>query len=125
GAGEKGVWLMSLSFDRRSSPLNEEESRELIVNVVNDYLQEVNKDAALRPYLKDYPFTSKNLELSIFNSGIDGSDIYYPYINIVSNLEGKIVYYTKEETKKFGYKTKKYETWDEAVAILQSQRYQE
>lgn len=122
GGGEDRIWLMSLSFDRNSQPLTEEESRRLIVDVVNDYLKAVNKDEILRPYLREYPFTPKNIELTIYNSDEDGNRINYPFIDIVDNREGKIGYFTKEEGKEYGYKTEKYETYDEAVAILKKEK---
>ena len=88
------------------------------------YLEAANHDEVLRPHLRDYPFTPKNLELTIYNQKEDGRDIYYPYICIVDSREGKIGYCTKDETKKYGYKTEKYETYDEAVAILKKEKEQ-
>lgn len=119
GAKDGLTWLISLSFQRYDSLLTEEEARKLIIEVVYDFLEAVNHDAILKPYLRDNPFTSKNIELTIYNYDRDKRDVYYPFIGVVSNREGKIGYFTTEESNKYRYKTEKYETYDEAVAILQ------
>jgi hypothetical protein len=66
-AREDGIWLMSIAFDRHGDPICEAEARKLIISCVNDFLEAVNKDETLKPFLKNYPFTAKNLELRIFN----------------------------------------------------------
>ena len=119
GGGKDRIWLMSISFQRRTTtPLTEKESRSLIIKVVNEYLEAVNNDEILRPHLTDYPFTAKNVKITIYNLDEKGNRVYYPSVLIVGSDEGKIGYYTKEESKRFGYKTEKYETYDEAIAIL-------
>lgn len=125
GGGTDKIWLMSLAFNREDPSLTEAEARKLIVNIVNDYVTAANNDAELRSHLRDYPFTPKNLELTVYNTDADGRWVFYPNIIIVSSNEGEIGYFTKDENKKYGYKTEKYETWDEAVAILQSHEDQE
>jgi uncharacterized protein YqgQ len=121
GAKKDGIWLMALSFQRHGDPLNEEQSRKLIINCINDFLDAVNNDEQLKPFLKEYPFTVKNLDLTIYN--YDKNQILYrfPYIAIVTNIEDKIGFFTKDESVKCGYYTKKYETYDEAIAILKKQ----
>lgn len=124
GGGEDRIWLMSISFDREGPPLSEINSRSLIIKVVNEYLEAVNQDKSLRPHLRDYPFTAKNVNIKIFNYDKQRNCYYYPFIFIVGANQGKIGYFTKEETKEFGYKTVKHETYDEAVALLKHQNSQ-
>lgn len=121
GGADPKIWLMSLSFQRFGSPLTEEEARKLIISCLNDYLGAVNNDESIRPYLKNYPFTSKNISLKIFNYYLDRSDVYHPYIGTVTAREGKISYYT-DEPNNLKYYSEKYETYDEAVAILAKER---
>jgi hypothetical protein len=61
GGVNNGIWLMSLDFQRYGSPLTEEEARELIISSLDDFIAEVNRDEQIRPFLKDYPFTAKNI----------------------------------------------------------------
>lgn len=119
--GMDKVWLMSISFDRCGDPLDEKEARSLVIQCVDDFLVAVNSNEQLRPFLRDYPFTAKNLSLDIFNFNKDQSLHIFPSIAIVSNSEGKIGFFTKEASDVYGYYTKKYETYDEAVAILKEE----
>ena len=124
GGGRDGIWLMSLSFQRFGSHLNEEDARKLIINCSNDFIESINNDETIRPFLKIYPFSAKNIDLTIYNYQENGRWIYYPDIFIENNAEGKIAFYTKDESEKYGYKTEKYETYEEAVAILKKEKEQ-
>ena len=121
GGGYPKIWLMSLSFQRFGPPLTKEEARRLILASLDDYLIAVNKDEDIRPYLKNYPFTPKNINLSIFNYYPDKSDVYHPYIVTVAAHEGEICFYTKVPNK-LKYYSEEYETYDEAVAILTKEK---
>jgi uncharacterized protein YqgQ len=121
GAREDGIRLMCLRFERYGDPLTEEAARRLIINCVGDFLQFTNNDGQLRPFLKDYPFTAKNLSLAIFNYDQNQVLHYFPYIAIVTNSEGKIGFLTKIASAEYGYHTEKYETYDEAVAIVKKE----
>ena len=121
GGGYPKIWLMSLSFQRFGSPLTEEEARRLIIASLDDYLIAVNKDEDIRPYLKNYPFTPKNINLGIYNYNPDRTNVYHPYIGTVSIHEGKIGYFT-DEPNNLKYYSKKYETYEEAVAILMKEK---
>jgi hypothetical protein len=121
GGGDQGFWLMDLGFQRENSLLTEEQARKLIVQVVNDFLTDVNQEESLRPYMRDYPFTSKNVDIAIFNADKEIGDTYHPFIRVVDSNQGKVGYLTEEEGQIYGYKSEKYETWDEAVAILQKE----
>ena len=66
GGIREGIWLISMSFNRYDSFLSEEEARKMIINCVNDCLEAVNHDEDLKPFLKVYPFTAKNLDLTIY-----------------------------------------------------------
>lgn len=118
GGVDHGIWLMSLDFQRKNSVLTEEEARELIINSLNDYLNMVNKDEKLRPFLKVYPFEAKNIDMTIFNHTADRREIYHPSIGVVNANQGKIGYFTNDESNQFRYKSQKYESYEEAMAIL-------
>lgn len=125
GAKEDGIWLMSLDFQRYDVPLNEEEARKLIINCLHDYLEAVNRDEKLRPFLKIYPFKPENIDIGIFNfDPISRKESFYPNITVVTAYEGKIAYFTVDESNPYRYKTKKYESYDEALAILKKENEQ-
>ena len=114
-----GINLMDLKFQLYGPPFTEMEARQLIVNCVDDYLQLVNQDETLRPFLRDYPFTPQNLDIDVFfHDPITRIMRVDPAMGSVSNWEGKIAYLTDDPADRFKYKSKKYESYDEAVAIL-------
>jgi len=121
GATPEGIWLMSLSFEKEGDPLTEEEARKLIIHCVDDFLSAVNNDEKLKPLLKEYPFTAKNLSLAIFSGGKNQVAHYFPSISVVSDSRGKICFFTEDPSTKHGYHTEKYETYEEAVAILKNE----
>ncbi len=119
--GRDKVWMMALSFDKCGDPLTEEEARQLIVNCVDDFLEAANAEEKLKPFLANYPLTAKNLDLTIFSRDKDRKIHYFPHIAIIWDLEGKIGFLTKISSSKYGYHTKKYETYEESVAILKGE----
>ncbi len=116
--GMDKVWLMCISFHRYGDPLSEKEARSLLIHCVEDFLAAVNSDEQLKPFLRDYPFTAKNLNLAILNFDKDHIVHYFPHISVASNAEGKVGFFTEDPSDMYNYYTKKYETYDEAVAIL-------
>lgn len=122
GAKEKKLWLISMSFNRYDSYLSEEEARNLIIKCVDDCLQSINQDNELREFLYVYPFSPKNLNISIYNYKKDRGDIFYPNIFSFGCDEGEVHFFTQEEENEFAYKTKKYETFEEAVKILKKEK---
>lgn len=124
GGGERNdkLWLIKIEFDRFGPKLTEQESRQLIVNCVTDLLNAINQDEKLTPFLEVHPFTSKNISFIIINYDPDGNSVFDPYSEVISCSESKLSYLTKDRSKKYGYKTKKYETFDEAIAILKNEK---
>lgn len=123
GIDEEGVWLIKPCFQRRGSPLAVDSARELIINCLNDYLFAINNNEELKSYLKIYPFTPKNIDMTILNSDFNGEDIHHPYIRIILTSEGKIKYLTYDNAENnLRYKSKKNESYDEAIAILSRQK---
>jgi hypothetical protein len=119
--GMDKVELMCISFDKYGAPINEKEARSLVIHCVEDFLEAVNSDEQLRPLLKDYPFTAQNLKLNIFSLDKDQSLHIFPNIAVASSSEGKVRFFTKEAPDVYGYYTEKYETYEEAIAILKEE----
>jgi hypothetical protein len=116
GGSDHGIWLLSLSFKRYGSLLKEEEARKLIISCLTDFLEDVNQETSLRPFLKTYPFTPENISITILNS------VPHPYICDVGADEGKIYYCTEDELNKYKYKSRKVESYAEAIAILDQEK---
>lgn len=119
GGGNKDgqVRMSSLSFIK-PKPLDKEEARRLIVACTQEYLQMINDNEELRPALLHYPFTERDVELTIFSTYPDGHDVYHPIIGVVSSEHGKISYQTNDPDKKHAYKLDEEEPFAEALKIL-------
>ncbi len=62
--------------------------RELIVNAINEYLLAINSNKEVRPYLHEYPFTAKNVEIRIFLYKPDRSNLPPSIAEIYSIFSG-------------------------------------
>lgn len=122
GGGHPKINLMFLSFHLKTYPHTLEKARELIIHCIDDYLVAVNSDEGIRPHLENYPFTAKNIGLSIVLYDEKGRDVYDPWIDSVAAEEGLIGFFTSDKEKHLHCKFEKYETYDEAVAILKAQQ---
>lgn len=86
-----------------------ETARMLFVYSAEKLLALVNQDKLIRPYLHDYPYTIKNLELDIrFVNGPMGGKLRY-----ISN-KGSMVYYTCLDEKENKLKDFYVETYNDA-----------
>ncbi len=66
GGGMMGsVYMIGLSFQVRH-PLEQNEVRYLIVDCAEELINAVNANEEIRPYLRDYTFTTKNVQIFIF-----------------------------------------------------------
>lgn len=106
-----------------NGPLSKDELRYILIGCIKEYLCYINSDEEIRPYLKDYPFTSKNIDISIFVYGLEKKNfnLYYPEIAVASTYIGNLYYQTYGPENEFQYKTTEKETYEEALAIVKKQ----
>lgn len=86
------VKMLGLSF-QGFQELTLLEARSLIVFSIKTFLDEINSDENLRPYLKAYPFTAKNIEIGIWLYKPDHSEVSSTSIRYVVNRDALINYY--------------------------------
>lgn len=90
-SGPREIKLMGLMFDLKQS-LDKDEARKLIVETTEKYLEKINSNVEIRPYLSNYPYTLKNVTISIFLHDDKGELFYTPKIGVVSSSDGLIEY---------------------------------
>lgn len=117
GGMMKCVEMMSISFTCNRI-LEKNEARRLIVDAAEIYLNQINSNEQIRPYLKNYPFTIENIEIRIFISDAKGYDVYDPNIAVVSVIDKNVLYKTQEKDQKYGYKSRVFESYEEAKNIV-------
>ena len=49
------------------TPLSKEKARQLAVELVEDFVNEVNQNERLKPYLTESPFTDKHIYVAILS----------------------------------------------------------
>lgn len=85
--------------------LTKEEGKQLILKCVEESLSAFNSNYGFRTYMKDYPFTGKNLNICIHVEPPNRS-VYYPDIRVFTFSNDSIDYATKlNENSRFVYET--------------------
>lgn len=119
----RSVNVLGLGF-QIDGPLTKEQLREILVNCEEEFLARVNQNENIRPYLKNYPFTSENIELDIYvqdsQTGLEAVD---PNISVASISNGCVVYCSEfKDPKTPGYKSKEVESYEDALRIVKEGR---
>lgn len=99
----KNVEMIGVSY-RFDEPVSIEEARCLAIDCASRYWDAFNANEAIRPYLANYPFGAKNVDVGVSFYRPDGSEVYYPAVHSVSVSEGYVLYYYLEEGKEWGFK---------------------
>ena len=86
------IQMMAMSFDYYQE-VDLKTGRELIVHVINEYLSAINSNKEIRPYLHEYPFTPKNIEIRIWVFEPNGSNPPLDKIYYISVIDGSLAYY--------------------------------
>ena len=94
-----------------------------MIESATDLIEKINANTALRPYLKNYPFTGNNVTITMFLTYPNGRKIFYPKIKIAAFFLDKLRYsYDTPETDGVGgYYLVETETFEEAKKIVESQ----
>jgi hypothetical protein len=117
GGMADSVNIICLSFQIRK-PLTKEELRYILIDCVEEILAAFNANEEIRPYLLNYPFLPKNVEMVIFITDPTGRDLYDPTIAVASATNGKVNYFTNDPDNEFRYKSEFTESYEEALKIV-------
>jgi hypothetical protein len=116
----RGV-VKELGLDFRIyGPLSRDEIRKVLVRSVQEFLLLVNSDEAVKPYLENYPFTFKNVDISLFLNGFNGNGLDDPHIGIAGISKGKLDYEILITTDIPTTKSRFVETYEEALKALEN-----
>jgi len=122
GGGMMGsVYMIGLSFQIHR-PIDRNEARERIIDCVEELLTAVNQNDEIRPFLKNYPFTTDNVQVAIFIKDKNRRDLYDPNISVVSVFKSQEISYCTTEPDKMKYKTQIREPYQEALALVKGKR---
>ena len=116
---KKGYSFMGLKF-QIDRVVGKNEGRKMLIDSAKEFLNTINNNPDVQPYLLEKPFTLKNIELVIFPMGSDGRGVYHPDVQVFALRNGFITYKTGTPEKKYGYHTVEKETFDEALEIVET-----
>ena len=113
------IQRMNMSF-QFFQEVDLKEARDLVVYATKEYLEDINSNEKVRPYLHNYPFTAKNITIRIFICKPGGYDVSPGEITIAAANKGNLSYYIdypEKHTIKKIYK----ETYEEALKLVSAQ----
>jgi len=100
-------------------PLSKDEIRRILINLAQEFLVFVNSDEAVRPYLENYPFEIKNIEITLFLKDSKGREIEDPHIGIAGISRGRLDYEILVITDIPKVISRVEESYEEALKALQ------
>ena len=109
------VKMLALAFNYHE-PLDIETGREFLVAAVEKFAAEINSNEAIRPYLNNYPFGPKNIEIAIYIQDLNGRDMGPEELCVIVARRGILEYEIPDG--KFALKTVHKETYEEALEKL-------
>lgn len=110
------VEQIDVSYEIKKN-MNFVESRRFYVMHSQRFLETINSDKKIRPYLRNYPATIENIELSFKFIGSDNECVNSPHIAQISVSNGKLFYsiYNQEADQ---LETFYVEPYEEAVRMI-------
>jgi hypothetical protein len=116
----KGKFLhLELCFDVPRK-MSKNESRKLLLNCAQEFMNDINANEELRPYLLEYPFTLHNVGINFYLGESDGADLYHPNYSFAACRPRGIEFITTDPVKKCGFKQVDEETHEEALALIKA-----
>jgi hypothetical protein len=111
------VQELTLCFTTKC-PYTKEKLRELIIKIAQELLTQVNKNKEIKKFIKNPPFTIKNIQIIIYNHDRNGRSLRDPEISNAQILEGILNYSTIDPEDSFKYKNEYEESYEEALKAL-------
>ena len=104
------IKMMAMTFNYYCE-VDLKRARELIVFATNEYLGDINNNQEIRPYLHEYPFNAKNVDIMIFVYHPDRSELPPEKSYCITSWNGVVKYYTRCDRDHPIFK----ETYEEAL----------
>jgi hypothetical protein len=117
---EKRFLRLELCFQVQRK-MSKDEARDLLFVCAEELMNDINANERLRPYLLEYPFTLKNVEICFYLSDSDGKDLYHPDICVAAFKSYGLYFRTNDPDNEFKYLETSEETHEEALALARGQ----
>lgn len=119
-AGDEDTYtLMGMGFSLKRV-VGKDEGRRILVDCVETFLSEVNSNDQFQQYMSVHPFTSKNIDISLYISHPDGTDVFHPNVGVFASGSGTLYYYYETPENEYGYHSIEKESYEDAAKIVAS-----
>lgn len=117
------VRLIATSFKTTSPlPVTIEEARKLIIPIAKEYVSEFNSNEEIRPFLLNYPFDTRNINIAVFFQDCIGNGYKNPNLTVVHVYRGKVLYFSFRDSQNNSSEKWEYEeTFEEAEEKLKNE----
>jgi len=102
-------------------PLKKDEARAMLFDCIEIFLNNINSNETIRPHLKDYPFTYKNVGIVFYIADKNHEDLFHPNISVAACTSFGISFDTKDPENIHRYKGRYKETHEEALELVKKQ----
>ena len=85
------IRMMGMSFHYLGE-MSIEKGRELLIYCIDEYLSAINSNEQMRGHLSHYPFTCKDIEIRIFVSKPDSTDVPIGDLSVIGAYDGCLTY---------------------------------
>ena len=106
-----------ICFDTKY-PHTKEQLRELLIKTAQELLDQVNENKEIQKFIKEPPFTIKNIQIIIYNHDKDGREVYDPDISGAQIAQGVLTFRTVDKSDTFRFKDQFEESYDEALKAM-------
>jgi hypothetical protein len=111
------IQKLALCFNTKC-PYTKEQLRELLIKTAQELLNQVSANKEIQEFIKEPPFTIKNIQIIIYNHDKNGRSLRDPEISNAQILDGILSYSTIDPEDSFKYKNEYEESYDEALKAL-------
>jgi hypothetical protein len=108
---------LTLCFDTKH-PYTKGQLRELLIKSAKELLNQINENNEIQEFLKERPFTIKNVEIIIYNHDENGRGLCDPEISTARISQAVLIYRTVDPQDSFKYKNEYEESYEEALKAL-------
>ncbi|CDR34450.1 hypothetical protein [Criblamydia sequanensis] len=99
--------------------LSKDVLRKLLIELSIQYLDRINNNLELRPFLDNYPFLSENLSLNIYVMSKDADEVFYPNYCAGELFKGNLYFVADDEMNPLGAsKLEEKESYEQAREIV-------
>lgn len=108
---------LTLCFDTKH-PYTTGQLRELLIKSAKELLNKIIENNEIQEFLKERPFTIKNVEIIIYNHDENGRGLCDPEISTARISKAVLIYRTVDPQDSFKYKNEYEESYEEALKAL-------